>query len=380
MKCNSCNYDYSTGEERNEHYNSSWHRYNTKRYCAGLTPVSLEFFAQKLSAIRPKAIVPASCDLCNTMCKNAEAYERHIRTKGHKKRELWVERQQKRQQAEEAGEIKTQEQIAIEQNLQPHPKVEWAEPIAVGDCIFCRKRFGEDNLAHCCDHMLKDHGFFIPFIEYLDSVTELVGWIGAKVGMGGVCLWCSKHQFGSLHALRHHMDSKSHCKINLDDEDREELAAFYTFPGEEYEKTSTTSATTEGEGAEDGVEGKSSSSSSTSMVLVNQPQKSKVGVRGKLPTGELVLTDGSILGHRKYRQYYKQHIRKKKTNDAILIRNLRSQYRGFQIAAYNSYLAVSYSDMCNKQNEKRRKRDRFKHEQRSSDVNPRMNDYHAKLM
>jgi len=42
--------------------------------------------------------------------------------------------------------------------------------------------------------MLKVHGFFIPFVEYLTDLEGFLNYLGAKVGVGHVCLWCGKEK------------------------------------------------------------------------------------------------------------------------------------------------------------------------------------------
>jgi pre-60S factor REI1 len=37
--------------------------------------------------------------------------------------------------------------------------------------------------------MLKQHGFFIPFVENLVDLEGLLTYLGEKIGIGHVCLW-----------------------------------------------------------------------------------------------------------------------------------------------------------------------------------------------
>ena len=56
-------------------------------------------------------------------------------------------------------------------------------------CLFCSKKSKDidSNLAH----MLKDHGFFVPDIEYLIDIDGLLKYLGAKISLGHICLYCN---------------------------------------------------------------------------------------------------------------------------------------------------------------------------------------------
>ncbi|RKP20231.1 hypothetical protein ROZALSC1DRAFT_12970 [Rozella allomycis CSF55] len=45
--CISCQVVFGTPEEQRTHHRTEWHRYNLKRKCAGLPPVTAENFATR---------------------------------------------------------------------------------------------------------------------------------------------------------------------------------------------------------------------------------------------------------------------------------------------------------------------------------------------
>jgi len=91
------------------------------------------------------------------------------------------------------------------------------------------------TIKNCLNHMLKVHGFFIPFVEHLTDLEGFLNYLGAKVGVGHVCLWCGKEK-KSVESVQQHMIHKGHCKIRLEtEEDEEEYFEYYTFEEDKVE-------------------------------------------------------------------------------------------------------------------------------------------------
>ncbi|NWX90993.1 ZN622 protein, partial [Nothoprocta pentlandii] len=157
-----------------------------------------------------------------------------------------------------------------------------AGAIPVTDCLFCphHSRSLMKNVAH----MTKTHSFFIPDIEYLVDLRGLIKYLGEKVGVGKICLWCNEKgkSFYSTEAVQAHMNDKSHCKLFTDGDAALEFADFYDF-------RSSYPDHKEGEDVE---------------------------VSGELPaerdleydddTMELILPSGARVGHRSLLRYYRQ--------------------------------------------------------------------------
>ncbi|NXI63646.1 ZN622 protein, partial [Anseranas semipalmata] len=157
-----------------------------------------------------------------------------------------------------------------------------AGAIPVTDCLFCchHSRSLMKNVAH----MTKVHSFFIPDIEYLVDLRGLIKYLGEKIGVGKICIWCNEKgkSFYSTEAVQAHMNDKSHCKLFTDGDAALEFADFYDF-------RSSYPDHKEGQDAE---------------------------VSGELPaekeleydddTMELILPSGARVGHRSLMRYYKQ--------------------------------------------------------------------------
>jgi pre-60S factor REI1 len=160
-------------------------------------------------------------------------------------------------------------------------------PIPLLSCLYCTLTF--DSVPSSLSHMHRDHGFFIPFPSHLSSVESLLRYLGEKVGIGHCCVYCSA-RFGSTQAVRQHMREKSHAKLRLDsEEDEEEYTDYYDFEQE-----------TEGQQAagEDGT--------ATAAAAAEAGRRRLAGISD---SGELLMTDGSTIGHRQYARVYQQHVR-----------------------------------------------------------------------
>lgn len=55
--------------------------------------------------------------------------------------------------------------------------------------------------------MSTNHGFFIPDIEYLKDVKGLIKYLGEKISVGNICIYCNGKgkTFHSLEAVQSHM-------------------------------------------------------------------------------------------------------------------------------------------------------------------------------
>jgi pre-60S factor REI1 len=78
--------------------------------------------------------------------------------------------------------------------------------------------------------MTKEHGLFIPDLEYVTDLEGLIKYLGEKVAVGNICLWCNGKgkAFHSIYAVQQHMEQMGHCKILYEDNE-EEYEDFYDF-------------------------------------------------------------------------------------------------------------------------------------------------------
>jgi pre-60S factor REI1 len=261
-----------------------------KRRVAGLPPVSLVIFNQKVIDRKVETAVMSStkdstCDLCRYVpserlynnCGLLEdrkiyttenAYRSHINSKKHRDNELQAalrlsltssaptEAAPEAEAATEEAPESAPEPIQVDP---PSPE-EAAEPAAVtlqvdedadeddvndtidakiaaarsrlnpSACLFCPAQASsiETNLSH----MHTAHSFFIPDADYLVDLSGLLTYLGEKIAVGNVCIYCNGkgREFRTLDAVRKHMLDKGHCKIAYEkSKDQLEISDFYDF-------------------------------------------------------------------------------------------------------------------------------------------------------
>ncbi|KAG5842104.1 hypothetical protein ANANG_G00174120 [Anguilla anguilla] len=153
--------------------------------------------------------------------------------------------------------------------------------IPITDCLFCTHH--SHSLLKNLSHMTKAHSFFLPDVEYLVDLKGFIRYLGEKVGVGKVCLWCNEkgRSFYSTEAVQAHMSDKSHCKLFTDGDTALEFADFYDF---------RCSYPDQKEGEDDAQE-------------EGLPEKN---VEYDDETMELTLPSGAKIGHRSLMRYYKQ--------------------------------------------------------------------------
>ena len=192
-------------------------------------------------------------------------------------------------------------------------------------CLFCPEQPSslEDNLTH----MSTAHSFFIPDADYLIDLTGLVTYLGEKIAVGNVCIYCNDkgRNFRTLDAVRKHMLDKAHCKIAYDSEsDRLELSDFYDFTtsypdahrrrkpkkkvveekvdeewedvDEDDEEMEDADEVVDEEDSEDEEDTDSDELSDNQVAYGDTPY-------------ELVLPSGARIGHRSLKRYYAQSFR-----------------------------------------------------------------------
>mmetsp|Transcript_10053 Transcript_10053/g.10158 ORF Transcript_10053/g.10158 Transcript_10053/m.10158 type:complete len:349 (+) Transcript_10053:25-1071(+) len=182
-------------------------------------------------------------------------------------------------------ESKVEEEISnIIDEEQEKDKDNIVLPIGPNISIFDNKEF--PTTEDCIIHMKISNGFFIPDREYITDMNGLLQYLGEKVKLGGICLYCQR-QFSSGTACQHHMLSKSHCKVAYEDEvDMDEFEDFYDF--------------------------------SSSYLNDNGDVEEGDRTLEISSIGEMILLDGRVVGNRNLRIYYKQRYRPEDTRPAVL--------------------------------------------------------------
>lgn len=117
--------------------------------------------------------------------------------------------------------------------------------------------------------MEEQFSFFLPDREFCVDVEGLAKYLGQKVGLGHMCLYCNR-VFQTVGGTMQHMRDASHCKMAYDEESLYEYESYYDF----------------------------STSYSAARFAGREAEVDEIG--------ELRLPDGRIVGHRDYLPYYKQ--------------------------------------------------------------------------
>ncbi len=324
--CNTCKANFISIDVLKDHYKSSWHIFNSKRRSNNLAPLTLNDFKKVSPNIKLNCIAPKKSPTNQPTSTNTEKNEPKTvfrseninkSVEGQEDDELSTDsvknakpikntmnidemKEQVKELAEKYGLSEERAEkvvkLAIQENLlnpdydEEDDEGEGGEevggyheepqPIAANRSIFDKKEFA--TTEECVKYMEITYGFFIPDKEYLTDLDGLLCYLGEKVKIGGICLYCQK-QLRPGTPCQNHMINKSHCKLIYDDDiDMDEYGDFYDF----------------------------SSSYSDDESEGNEAQISDIG--------ELVLSDGRIIGHRDLRVYYKQKFRPVDNRPSIL--------------------------------------------------------------
>ncbi|KAJ8942920.1 hypothetical protein NQ314_009895 [Rhamnusium bicolor] len=186
---------------------------------------------------------------------------------------------------------------------------EWDEdienPIDNNDCLFCSHH--SRNFIKNLEHMTIVHSFFIPDIEYCTDLNGLLRYLGEKISVGFVCLWCNENgkTFHSAESVRKHMVDKGHCKMIHEGIALAEYADFYDY------SSSYPDAEKEEINLDEEVE--------TSEIDGSDYQ--------------LTLPSGVTVGHRSLMKYYKQSIN---PNRAVVVASQNNKKLHKVLAQYKS--------------------------------------------
>jgi len=158
------------------------------------------------------------------------------------------------------------------------------------ECIFCSA--WSDDFESNMKHMYMSHGFFIPDNEFCSDRSGMIQYLGEKVTVAFVCLYCNLKgkRFQSCEAARGHMIDKGHCKVLNDDKEfGEEFEEFFDYSKDE-----------------------------SALAVHPDVDFSE--------TGELIL-NGKHVGTRDLKIYYKQKPAPVESREEVLEAQLALQYR-----------------------------------------------------
>lgn len=353
--CLACHIAFNTADDQRLHYRSDWHRYNLKRKVADLPAVTLDNFSERVDAqkerqfkdeIAVKTAYHAQCQACDKSYSSENGYQNHLLSKKHREQELKLNTAKETAEVKEVatdGVDETASEVAAEgsanedqsaaqdkdrKSLQVkakqfqrrlheastedeieailREKMESAPKLSPdSDCLFCEHKSSslEDNITH----MSAAHSFFLPELESLTDVHGLVEYLGEKVSVHNVCLYCNGKgkAFQTLESVRSHMVTKGHTKMLFEDDAEEEYDDFYDY-------TSGWENVGEGDVMDE----------SEDLVVV-QHEEPVIDASGF----EMILPSGQKIGHRSLNRYYKQHFKPQMEKESVLIGRLAAQYR-----------------------------------------------------
>lgn len=291
FKCNTCFAAFPVVDMLREHYKSPWHVFNSKRRAHNLPHVGRDQFlglqkATLKSTPLPAPTMPVHAAVTQKIPPATQISPAKL-TSSSKSAAAIEENENDNDDEdtvyedveEEGGDDDDVDEDEGEEDVDLSPEIS----------LFDNKRFNRTD--ECLQYMSTAYGFFIPDSEYLVDMAGLLEYLSEKVRIGNICLYCQK-RFRNMTAVQRHMVDKSHCKIAYEEGvDMDDISDFYDF-------TSTYADREEVELDEDGN-------------VVDEELETA-------PTGELVLPDGRILGHRSFRRYYKQYYRQTAPNEAVL--------------------------------------------------------------
>ncbi|XP_065197902.1 cytoplasmic 60S subunit biogenesis factor ZNF622-like [Sycon ciliatum] len=328
--CIACRVSFASNEIQRSHYQTDWHRYNLKRKVAELPPVSVETFQEKVLSQRaenkPSNVGPRFCGACRKKYKSEKVYVEHLKSKRHRDNEALLEEKEAAKAA--AGQDEPEEKQQKEEDAEDSMEViegEEDEAIEATDCLFCAHN--SHSLEENLKHMARSHSFFLPDVEYLINPRGLVEYLGAKVGSGHACVWCSR-PFPCTEAAQQHMLDRGHTMLNYDGSSAE-YVDFYDYRSSYPDYDAAASGgdndreTAHGQ-AKAGNEGEGKNEDGEEEEV--EPEYIQMDAGG----GELVLPSGARAGHRSLQRYYKQSVRPTRLQVAAhaqKLERLMHQYR-----------------------------------------------------
>ena len=320
MMCNHCLYVSKTYEEMKEHYKSEFHKYNLNRVTMNLAPLSFEDYKRKkdffMKKMEEKKKAEESlklksqnlfCEICSKKFNSSKKLEEHLNSKNHLKNKAKKDEEKK----DEISEISTSSKNEIKEPKNKEPEKTTLDDITC--CLFCN--FKSDNLKNNFYHMVQMHNLEIPFIFYIKNYEELIKILAKKIFVYHACFTCDTQRFETIRSLQRHMLSKGHTVIN--DKDLDEFLYKY------YDIKKLLS-----------IKDKNKRKSKEFKILSLRAKVAKVlnekNLEGDeweeiksnededeyepmtLPNGELLLENGTTLGNKEFKIYYKQkfHINK----------------------------------------------------------------------
>ena len=320
-RCNTCKASFSSVDMVRQHYKSDWHVFNSKRRSSGLTRATWEEY-KKLSSVKSNVKKSSTSSSLSNKYPNSSAMSSPNKLAEEVKRTDDVSMDSvshKIPLSDEATILSTSlADLAANVGIDSKERLDKIVSLAVenvkaesdedkgeedeedeGDIII------EDNISLFDDklsdtveenvsYMERNFGFFVPEREHVADLSALIIYLGEKIKLGGICIYCQK-QFGSGRSCQDHMRAKSHCKIAYEEDiDLDEFDDFYDSP--------------------------STYSHNNLDVYENSKDEADMEEYSEPPAiGELLLADGRCLGHRAFRKYYRQKYKPPESRMSVIV-------------------------------------------------------------
>ena len=336
MMCNHCLYVSKTYEEMKEHYKSEFHKYNLNRVTMNLAPLSFEdykrkkdFFMKKLEEKQKTEEVlklqtqNLYCDICSKKFNSQKKLQEHLLSKTHLKNKAKKDEQKKTKEED----ISTSSTNEIKEAKNQEPEKTTLDDITY--CLFCN--FKSENLKNNFYHMVQTHNLEIPFIFYIKNYEDLIKIFAKKIFSYHACFTCDTQRFETIKALQKHMLSKGHTVVNNKDLD-EFLFKYYDLKkllsikdknkrrSKEF-KILILRARVAKELKEKNLEG------DDEWEEIKSDEEDDDYEPLTLPNGELMLEDGTTLGNKEFKIYYKQRFHVNKYQELQKEHKLRNKER-----------------------------------------------------
>jgi len=323
FSCSTCHATFDDNEAQRAHYKQDWHKYNLKRKIAGLPTITELEFIELNRNEKPKNIF--SCDICNKTFHNENTLKDHEFSKKHIDNVANYEKNKLNKNYistdDESGDDLSDDDKQYNDNASKEPKINWkkrfaeaktdeefnkildekiktSKKIEENECLFCN--FKGQSFEEKMKHMIDEHTFYVPDIEYVSDLKGLMKYLADKISIGNTCIYCHK-MFHSLEAIRKHMFDKGHTKISYEEGPDLEIAAFYDF-------SSLSDSSNENQ------ENEEIENNSKALTITSEGT-------------ELILPSGAHIGHRDYKRYYNQNLRDYHGSNSRALMPLSEKYK-----------------------------------------------------
>ena len=233
QNCNTCQVLFPSFELKKIHLKTEWHRYNLNRKASELAPItSDDFDLKQQSQVIVESHSDYSCESCSKTFKTENHYKNHLASRKHlNSMEAPVKVGPVRIDPAEKPLEKNWKNLLVNAETEEEiiqileEKEKAALKLCELDCLFCSEKSQslDDNL----NHMALKHSFYIPLINKVHNVKDLLQYLGDKITIANVCIYCngSGKMLHSLESVRAHMIDKGHCMFSFQNDD--EILEYY---------------------------------------------------------------------------------------------------------------------------------------------------------